>query len=179
MGKLSNVILVGPMGAGKTTIGRIVARELKRPFHDSDREVEARTGVAIPLIFDVEGEAGFRNREVKAIDELTSLGRIVLATGGGAVLRQENRTRLRERGFVVYLRAPLEHLIARTRRDRNRPLLREQDPARTLARIVAEREPLYREVADLIVDTGNRTVKTVARDICRTYLSLCESSQSN
>lgn len=178
MSKLANLFLVGPMGAGKSTIGRLLARELKRPFFDSDREVEKRTGASIPLIFDIEGEAGFREREARVIDELSARTEVVMATGGGAVLRAENRERLRARGFVVFLRAPLEQLVARTARDKNRPLLRSGNVAETLARLMGERAPLYEEVADLVVDTGQRSVKSIVREICRRYQRECESSKS-
>lgn len=179
MPKRVNVFLVGPMGAGKTTIGRQLARTLGREFVDADRELERQTGVGIPVIFEVEGEAGFRAREARVIDQLTAREGIVLATGGGAVLRPENRERLGARGFVVFLRAPLEQLVARTARDRNRPLLRTADPAATLAALIAERGPLYEQVADLIVDTGQRTVKSVVREICRRYQQACENSPSS
>lgn len=162
-GAVSRVFLVGPMGAGKTTVGRHLATSLGFDFLDSDHEVEARTGADIPWIFEVEGEAGFRRREAQAIDDLTRRERIVLATGGGAVLSPENRAVLRERGFVVYLSASLRQLLARTARDRNRPLLRKGDPKIVLERILREREPLYREVAHLVIDTDAGNVReTVA-----------------
>lgn len=164
-----NVFLVGCMGAGKTTIGRHLARMLDLEFVDSDREIESRTGAAIPLIFEIEGEAGFRDREARVIADLSERSGIVLATGGGAVLRPENRARLKDRGFVVYLRAPLKQLYERTRRDRSRPLLQAGNPRQVLARLVSERDPLYREVADLIIDTEHRTVKSIATEISEKY----------
>jgi shikimate kinase len=153
------------MGAGKTTIGRHLARALEREFVDSDKEIEARTGVSVSLIFEIEGEAGFRSREAQMIDELTRRSGIVLATGGGAVLRADNRAHLGDRGFVVYLRAPLDLLVERTSRDRNRPLLANTDPRTRLAALLAEREPLYCGVADLIIDSGPRTVRQVIKSI--------------
>jgi shikimate kinase len=159
------VFLVGPMGSGKSTIGAQLARTLRYGFIDCDEELERRTGASVKLIFDVEGEAGFRERESRLIEELTLEDRIVLATGGGAVLAARNRQCLRERGFVVYLRSPLDVLVARTRFDTTRPLLRTADPEATLREIVAAREPLYREVAALVVDTGKLSVKQVVRKI--------------
>ncbi len=154
----ANVFFVGLMGAGKTTVGRAVARRLERPFFDSDHEVEARTGARIPVIFELEGEAGFRNREAEMIEELSAREGIVLATGGGAVLRPENRTALRERGFVVYLRAHPHDLWLRTRRDKNRPLLQTEDPKGRLEALYEQRDPLYREVADFVIETGRPSV---------------------
>ena len=142
------------MGAGKTPVGKRLARALKRRFVDCDHELERRTGVTIPLIFEIEGEAGFRAREKKLVDELTQEAGIVLATGGGAVLDPDNRTALRERGLVVYLHAPVELLAARTRSDSNRPLLKTGDRAGKLRALMEQREPLYRDVADVLVDTG-------------------------
>lgn len=167
---LENVFLVGPMGAGKTTIGRQLARLLGKGFTDSDKEIEARTGVSIPLIFELEGEAGFRRREKAVLADLTGRTGIVLATGGGAILDPDSRALLAARGFVVYLLAPLDQLFERTRRDRNRPLLQTDDPRARLARIVAERDPLYREVADLIVHTNHRTVRSVVAEVHRQIL---------
>ncbi len=141
-------------GAGKTTIGKALARALSREFVDVDHEIERRSGVRIPTIFDLEGEQGFRHREACVLDELTQRPGIVLATGGGAVLNPTNRARLRDRGLVVYLRARPADLYARTRHDRNRPLLRTENPLATLERLLAERGPLYEEVAHVVVDTG-------------------------
>ena len=153
------IFLVGPMGAGKTTVGRQLASALGYAFVDSDHEIEARTGADIPWIFQVEGEDGFRRREAQVIDDLTRRPRIVLATGGGAVLRPENRAALHARGFVVYLSADIDHLLARTARDRNRPLLRTGNPRAVFEKLLAEREPLYREVAHLEVNTNAGNVR--------------------
>ncbi|MGH8479107.1 MAG: shikimate kinase [Gammaproteobacteria bacterium] len=161
----NNIYLVGPMGSGKTTIGRRVARVTRKAFQDSDREIEERTGVNIALIFEVEGEAGFRLRERQVIDDLTQSHNTVVATGGGAVTEPQNRLWLRERGFVVYLRSSVDRLYAHTWRDRGRPLLRTADPKGRLAELLAERDPWYREVADLIVDTDGRTVRQLVHEI--------------
>jgi len=154
----ANVFFVGLMGAGKTTVGRAVARRLDRPFFDSDHEIEGRTGARIPVIFELEGEAGFREREAQVIAELTGRSGIVLATGGGAVLRPENRAALHERGFVVYLRANPHDLWLRTRRDKNRPLLQTEDPKARLEALYEVRDPLYRECAHFVVETGRPSV---------------------
>ena len=160
-----NIYLVGLMGAGKTTVGRLLARRLKLRFLDSDQEIERRCGVKIPLIFEIEGEAGFRGREAQAIAELTALDGVVLATGGGAVLLDENRKRLAARGTVVYLRASPEELYKRVHYDRNRPLLATGDPLARLRALYAERDSLYRGVADLVVDTGSQSVQALAREL--------------
>ncbi len=160
-----NIFLVGPMGAGKTTIGRQLARSLGKTFRDSDQELERRTGAGIPLIFELEGEPGFRRREQVIIDELSAGRNLVLATGGGAVLSEQNRTHLIERGYVVYLSAPLDRLFERVRRDRNRPLLRYGNPRVRLETLFIQRDPLYREVADLIVKTDHRTVRSVVKEL--------------
>ncbi len=154
-----NIFLVGPMGAGKTTIGRQLAEALGMDFVDSDQAIEERTGATIPWIFDVEGEAGFRKREKAMIDELTRRQNVVLATGGGAVLDPENRRHLQSRGTVIYLHADIDQLLERTRKDRNRPLLQTDDPRARLEALMAERDPLYREVADIILETGQRGVR--------------------
>ncbi len=159
------IILVGPMGAGKSTIGRQLSTVMKKEFKDSDHEIVARTGASIPLIFEIEGEEGFRKREAAMIDELTQLDDIVLATGGGAVLREENRQRLKERGVVIYLYASLDQLYERTSRDRNRPLLQTEDPRGKLEQLITERDPLYREVADMVVHTEDRSIKSVVKEI--------------
>ena len=163
--KPDNIFLIGPMGAGKTTIGRQLAKSLGLDFVDSDHEIEGRTGASIPLIFEVEGEAGFRRRECEMIDELTQRGNIVLATGGGAVLDAVNRTHLAARGQVVYLHASLEHLLKRTAKDRNRPLLQTDNPRVRLQQIIERRDPLYREIADLVVDTDRCSVRATLNAI--------------
>lgn len=165
MTEITRVFLVGPMGTGKTTIGGQLARTLDVDFVDADQEIEARTGASISLIFDVEGESGFREREKRMIDELTQRERIVLATGGGAVLAADNRDHLAARGFVVYLRTGLDTLLKRMRFDTTRPLLRTADPEATLRRIIEEREPLYSSIADLTIDTGRLSVRQVVRRI--------------
>jgi shikimate kinase len=153
------------MGAGKSTIGRLLAKELHFPFKDSDKEIEVRTGANIPWIFDVEGEQGFREREQLVIGELCELSGVVLATGGGAVMREENRRALRAGGRVVYLHASVEQQLQRTARDRNRPLLRTRDPAKVLTDLLALRDPLYREIADLVVHTDERPPRMVVQEI--------------
>lgn len=153
------------MGAGKTSIGRQVAQLVGFEFLDSDAEIEHRTGANIPWIFDVEGEQGFRDREQSMIDELSLRSGIVLATGGGSVMRDINRQHLSSRGVVVYLKTSVEEQIARTSRDRNRPLLQTDDPDQVLRDLMEKRGPLYLEVADVIVETDNRNVKEVAKEI--------------
>ncbi|GAB6041183.1 shikimate kinase AroK [Endothiovibrio diazotrophicus] len=165
MTRKQNLILVGPMGAGKSTIGRQLGEELGMEFVDSDKEIERRTGVDIPLIFELEGEAGFRKRESAMIHELAGTAGTVLATGGGAVLDPENRTVLAARGTVIYLHASIDQLVKRTARDRNRPLLQGGDPRRKLEEIMAVREPLYREVADIAIDTSGRSVRAVVKEL--------------
>jgi shikimate kinase len=160
-----NVYLVGMMGAGKTTVGRLLARRLKLRVIDADQELERRCGVKVPLIFDIEGEAGFRAREAQLLAELTALDGVVLGTGGGAVLAEENRRSLAERGTVVYLRATPEDLYERVKHDRNRPLLATDDPLARLRELHAQRDPLYRGIADLVVDTGRQTVLALAREL--------------
>ena len=156
-----NVFLVGLMGAGKTSVGKILAKRMGKTFHDSDHVIEARTGVKIPVIFEIEGEPGFRAREAAIIEELTALENIVLATGGGAILSQANREALRSRGTVVYLRASVDELWNRTRHDRNRPLLQTADPRARLALLHEQRDPLYREVAHIVLDTGTQSLKSL------------------
>ncbi|HET9694391.1 MAG TPA: shikimate kinase AroK [Steroidobacteraceae bacterium] len=162
-----NVFLVGPMGSGKSAVGRQLARRLGLEFVDSDAEVEARTGVDIAYIFEKEGEAGFRARESEIIDELTRRDSVLVATGGGAILDPVNRAHLRERGHVVYLRTSVDQQLARTRRSDTRPLLKNSDPRGTLLRLSALRAPLYAEVAEITVDTDGRKVRTVVDQICR------------
>jgi shikimate kinase len=160
-----NVFLVGMMGAGKTTAGRLIARRLKRPFYDSDQEIERRCGVKVPVIFEIEGEAGFRQREAAVIAELAALEDVVLATGGGAVLAPASRRLLAARGTVVYLHAQPEALYGRVRQDRNRPLLATADPLGRLRELYAQRDPLYREIADLVLDTGPQSAQGLARQL--------------
>jgi len=159
--------LVGPMGAGKSTIGRQLARALGLEFIDSDREIEIRTGVDIPLIFELEGESGFRRREHQVIELLTARKGIVLATGGGAVLDPENRKCLAARGKVIYLHTSVEQQLQRTAHDRSRPLLQTEDPRQTLEALLATRDPLYREVADWVVETDGCRVRDVVQEIVR------------
>lgn len=163
--KPKNIFLVGPMGSGKTTVGRQLAKSLNLEFMDSDHEIERRTGVTIPVIFEVEGEPGFRRWEKEVIDDLTQRQGLVLATGGGAVLDPDNRDCLRQRGTVVYLRAKAEQLYQRTARDRNRPLLQTENPRARIAALVEARDPLYHEVADIIIDTGEGSVRGVIRQL--------------
>lgn len=162
-----NLILVGPMGAGKSTVGRRLAQALGLPFVDSDREIEERTGANIPLIFELEGESGFRARERNMIEELTERPQFVLATGGGAVLDPDNRRRMAAHGRVVYLRATVDQQLARTARDHNRPLLQTDDPRARLESLLAARDPLYREIADLVIETDKRSVQSVVQEILR------------
>ncbi|MBT8109046.1 MAG: shikimate kinase AroK [Gammaproteobacteria bacterium] len=160
-----NLFLVGPMGAGKSAVGRQLARMLHLTFVDSDDEIETRTGVDIPFIFEKEGEAGFRKRESRVIDDLTMRDGVVLATGGGAIVDMDSRSRLGARGFVVYLHTTVKQQLVRTRKGRERPLLENGDPAKILEELMATRDPLYREVADLVVETDGRKVKAVAEEI--------------
>jgi shikimate kinase len=159
------LFLVGMMGAGKTTIGRSLARILNREFVDLDHELEARCGVRVSLIFDIEGEEGFRKRETTLLEECSRRRGIVLATGGGAILAPENRTYLKERGVVVYLRASADELFRRVARDRNRPLLQTADPKSRIRSLLEEREPLYEEVASLTFETGSMPVAQVVRSL--------------
>ncbi|MCC7227640.1 MAG: 3-dehydroquinate synthase [Burkholderiaceae bacterium] len=164
---LRPIFLVGMMGSGKTTIGRGLARALHRDFLDLDHELEARCGVRIPVIFEIEGEQGFRKRECQVLDECSRRQNIIMATGGGAVLAPENRQALRERGIVVYLRATVEELFRRTSRDRNRPLLATADPRATLRNLLAQREALYAEIADIVIDTGATSVGQIVSQVIR------------
>lgn len=162
-----NIFLIGPMGAGKSTIGRLLSQELKLRFVDVDREIEARAGADIPWIFDVEGEVGFRDREAQVIDQLTQQDDQVLATGGGAVIREQNRIHLRSRGFVIYLKTSLAQQLERTAKDKNRPLLQADNPEAVLARLMAERDPLYQCTCDLVIQTDQRHPRSVMTDIVR------------
>lgn len=163
--KSRNIFLVGPMGAGKSTIGRQLADFLKLQFFDSDREIEERCGVTIDWIFDIEGEEAFRERERNIIEELTEKTGIVLATGGGAILSPQSRERLSARGTVVYLRATIDQQVERTEKDTRRPLLQVSNRRETIENLAEEREPLYEECADLIIDTNSGTVRSVANAI--------------
>ncbi|TFW29848.1 bifunctional shikimate kinase/3-dehydroquinate synthase AroKB [Duganella callida] len=190
---MQNVFLVGLMGAGKTTIGRLLARKLGLRFVDSDHEIEARTGASIPWIFEIEGEASFRRREADMIRELTAQPDIVLATGGGAILNPDNRAFLKERGTVVYLRATVNSILQRTAHDKNRPLLQTADPRKKLEELMAVRDPLYTEIADLVIDTGRPNVQSMVQTImnqletmaceaapnCVTYAEPSMNEQSN
>jgi shikimate kinase len=166
-----NIYLVGPMGTGKTTIGKQLAKKLEIEFYDSDHEIEEKTGVDIARIFDVEGEAGFRERERKVIAELTELEGIVMATGGGAILDEQNRVHLAENGFVVYLKSSVDHLLERTRHDTKRPLLQTANPREKLEELVATRDPLYESIADCIIETGGRSIRGVSRKITNKILA--------
>lgn len=161
----NNIFLVGLMGSGKTTIGRSLAKKLNLRFVDADQEIETRTGASIPLIFEIEGEASFRQREADVIRDLTAQQGIVLATGGGAVLNENSRRLLRERGTVIYLRASVASLIQRTSHDKNRPLLQTADPKAKIEALSRERAPLYQEVAHIIIETGRPNVHSVVQNI--------------
>ena len=152
-----NLILVGLMGSGKTTMGRALARHMGKAFVDSDEEIQKRTGVTIPHIFDIEGEAGFRQRETAAIRELVERDDMVLATGGGAVLAEQNRAMLQQSGIVIYLKASVHDLWQRTRHDRNRPLLQTADPHAKLTELFQQRDPLYLQVADIVMQSGKQS----------------------
>jgi len=160
-----NVYLVGPMGAGKSTIGRLLCSELKLEFKDSDKEIEDSCGCNIPWIFDVEGEVGFRDREAAAIEEITAESGVLMATGGGAVLRPENRQYLSGRGTVVYLKTSVEQQLQRTTKDKNRPLLQIDNPKEVLTKLMNERHPLYEEVADITIYTDDRNPRFVVQEI--------------
>ncbi len=174
MNNRTNIYLIGLMGAGKTTVGRQLARRLGRGFYDSDHEIVERTGVPIPTIFEIEGEDGFRRREAQTIAELSINDNIVLATGGGVVLNPENRRRLHETGWVVYLNVPPVMLFERTRHDRNRPLLRVPDPLARLEELHALRDPLYRETAHLVVDGSHLIASGIVQHLLREFGLLCK-----
>ncbi len=174
--KGTGIFLVGMMGAGKTTVGRVLARRLSRRFIDSDEEIEARCGVRIPVIFEIEGEAGFRARERAVIGELSVQEGIVLATGGGAVLAEENRQVLSAHGTVIYLRANPADLYRRLKNDRNRPLLMTDDPLARLQELYIQRDPLYREVADIVVETGRQKVQLLANRLLDMLAEPCKHS---
>lgn len=159
------VVLVGPMGAGKSTIGRMLAKELGYRFLDSDRIIEERCGANIPWIFDVEGEDGFRQRETAMLDELSSEHKTVLATGGGAIMRPENHRLLKQDALVVYLKTSIEQQVERTRKDRNRPLLQNDDPEAVLRKLFSIRDPLYSELADITMHTDRKSPRLVVRQL--------------
>lgn len=169
MRQTQNIYLIGPMGAGKTTIGRLLAKALNVRFVDSDREIEQRTGVCIPMIFEYEGEEGFRRREAEVLAELCCEEGVVLATGGGSILLPRNREILRERGFIVYLKCSVEKQLERTHKDSNRPLLQTENPRQRLQELLRIREPLYRALADFIVDTGTHSSRSAVRQILKAY----------
>lgn len=164
-----NIYLIGPMGAGKSTVGRLLAKSLGISFYDSDREIEHRAGVSIPTIFEYEGEEGFRRREHEVLSDLTQLEGIVLATGGGAIMREENRIHLHQRGYVVYLQCSVDKQLERTGRDPNRPLLQTENPREKLRELFRAREPYYRALADFMVDTGQCTSRMAIRLIIKAY----------
>jgi len=168
----NNLFLVGSMGAGKTTVGRRLANALDKDFVDCDQALEERTGASVSLIFDIEGEEGFRRREQMLLGEICERQGIVLATGGGAVLEETNRSLLINRGFVIYLEAPLDLLLRRTARDRARPLLQGGDREARIAELLRERDPLYREVADLVVATDEHSSRRVVRQILESIEAL-------
>lgn len=163
-----NIFLVGLMGAGKSTIGRQLARELDKQFRDSDSEIEKRTGVSIDVIFDIEGEQGFRRRETGVLRELVEEQGIVLATGGGAVLASENRQLLSDNGVIIYLKATAAHLAGRVRLDRRRPLLQSGDKLAKIGELLRAREPVYQQLADMVIETNNKSVPRVVKEISRT-----------
>jgi shikimate kinase len=180
MARSENIYLIGLMGAGKTTIGRQLAKALKLPFYDSDKAIEERTGVDIPTIFEFEGEEGFRDREQKMIQQLTQMNGIVLATGGGAILREENRRMLKENGFIVYLQCSVDRILERTRRDTQRPLLKTDNPRERIESLFAQREPLYLSCADFKVDTGTMQSKEVVNRILEKYNAVnCSQTSSH
>ena len=164
-----NIYLIGLMGAGKTTIGRLLAKSLGLPFYDSDKAIEDITGVDITTIFEFEGEKGFRLREKKMIKELTELEEIVLATGGGVILNEENRVRLKENGFVVYLQCSIDKIVDRTSRNSKRPLLNVGNPREKIQALLDERESLYLSSADFVIDSGKMQSKAVAKEILKEY----------
>ena len=167
----NNIYFIGLMGAGKTTVGKLLAKSLGKTFYDTDQVIEQRTGVKIPTIFELEGEAGFRKRETAIIEELTGLQGIVLATGGGAVIAEENRLLLKQKGFVIYLRANVNDLWYRMRNDKHRPLLQNVDVRARLEQLYHQRNPLYTETASLIVDTGNQPVASILHQIESAFTS--------
>ncbi|MFV2059444.1 MAG: shikimate kinase AroK [Gammaproteobacteria bacterium] len=175
MQKSPSLFLIGPMGAGKTTIGKQLAKCLNMKFADSDKEIEKRTGVDIPLIFELEGESGFRKRETAMIDSLTNKDTIILATGGGAVLSEQNRGFLVSRGTVIYLNTSIDQILERTHRDTKRPLLQTDDPRGKLEELAAERNPLYESIADITISTESQKIRDVIKEICTKLNKTCVS----
>ncbi len=161
----NNIILIGPMGSGKSTIGQIIAARLDREFIDSDHFIEDKTGVDIPRIFDIEGEEGFRLRETKALQELTARKNIVLATGGGSVIREENRKLLKASGYIIFLDTTVEQQLERLKYDKKRPLLQTENPRERLEALLEQRKPLYIELADLRIPTDGKLTRKVAAEI--------------
>lgn len=178
MKKLENIYLIGLMGVGKTTIGKQLAKALQRPFYDSDKVIEDCMGVDIPTIFSYEGEEGFRMREQAAIEQLSAIPGIVMATGGGAVIKPENREVLKSNGFVVYLHCSIDKILYRTRHDTQRPLLRTDNPRQRLQDLLAQRDPLYMECADFKIDSGALPGKTVVKTILQQYQAALERHES-
>ena len=178
MSRFNNIYLIGPMGVGKTTIGRQLAKALKLPFYDSDKVLEQKTGVDIPTIFEFEGEEGFRKREQKVIQELTQVQNIVLATGGGVIVNEENRKLLKAMGFVIYLQCSVERLLERTRKDTQRPLLQTENPRKRIRQLLEQREPLYSSCADFKINTENLVSKVVVKKILAKYesVTLCKNN---
>ena len=164
------------MGAGKTTVGRQLAAELGKDFHDTDQEIERRTGVKVSVIFEIEGEAGFRAREAQVLDQLTQLSNVVVATGGGAVLASANREHLAQRGLVIYLHGQPKDLWQRTRYDKSRPLLQNTDVLEKLQSLYRQRDPLYREIADIVVDTGRQRARTLLLQLLPQVRQRCKLS---
>lgn len=164
--KMNNIYLIGPMGSGKTTIGRQLAKRLEKDFYDSDREIEQRSGVQISLIFEIEGEEGFRIRESRMLKELAAFNGCVVATGGGCILSEENRQCLKSSGTIIYLKSSIELLYERTRKDRKRPLLDTENPRARIEELLAERATLYEGLADLVVCTDNSSIHYVVNNIC-------------
>ncbi len=156
-----NIILIGPMGSGKSSVGKRLAQDLGYPFYDSDKEIEKSTGANIPLIFELEGEDGFRKREHEVIKQLCSKSNCVLATGGGSVVSEENRSLLRKSGIIIYLYASIEQILERTKRDRNRPLLQTSNPKQKLEEVMSKRAPLYQALAEYTIETDYHTVKEI------------------
>jgi len=168
----TRIFFVGPMGAGKTTIGGKLAENLGMQFIDLDHEIEQKTGADIPLIFELEGEAGFRKRETQIFEELSNINHLVLATGGGAIISKKNRDILKKTGLVIYLRAPIDQLLKRTAKDRNRPLLQTSNPRLALATLLEQREPFYEDVADMTVETDQKLLRDIVHEITQSLISV-------